>query len=445
MNDSDHSYDRRTILRLAGAAGVAGLAGCSDDGGGEGTGTAGGGGGGGNMASSVEVWGWDVAARSLDLTDDPYVEQADGNPTVDVQEFGRSDMKDRYQSRLLSGSGAPAVAMMESVDAPNWVDTGGLRDISGMISDEVRNGFVEGKWGPLEQDGATYALPWDIGPVGTFIRKDVYNEHGLSWEDIETWDDFIEEGQKLPDDIAMINIPSDDYDGIWRMMYRMLGGEAFTDDGAVNVASEDSVRVAQLLKDLRDAGITSSVASWSSEWFSRFGDGTIASLNGGAWMEGTLKSELGDTSGNWHVILPPAFEQGGNRATNWGGSNLVIADQVSDAKANRGYDYMEFSLASTEQQIRMYQEFGIFPAWEPAYESDAFDEGSDFLDGQAAGRLFADIAPDIPSYNLTTDTPEITEAINTHFGDMMSGDISPEEACQRAAEQVVDRTDREMA
>lgn len=452
------TIDRRRILQLS-AAGMAGLAGCGtgsqpeDGGDGSGGDGSGGSGDGGDttatptessMAASIKAWSWDVAAKSLDLTDDPYEEANGGDVTV--EQFGRSNMKDKYKSRLLSGSGAPAVATMESVDAAAWVDTGGLRDISAWIEDAgVKEGFVSGKWGPLTKDGKTYALPWDIGPVGAFYRKDVADEHGLDLESVETWDQFIAEGEKLPDGTALMNLPPNDYDGVWRMMFRQLGGLPFTDSGAVNIHSEKSLRVARQMKAAHDAGVTSSVASWSSEWFNRFGEGSIAALYGGAWMEGTLKAELGDTSGNWRVIKPPAYESGGNRATNWGGSNLVIADQVSDAKARRAWDYMQFTLANEEMQIKMYQNYGIFPAYKPAYQSDAFDEGSEFLGGQAAGRLFAEIAPEIPSYVYTTDTPEITKAINAKFKKMIDGTLSPKEAVEGAAQQVADRTGRDLA
>ncbi|WP_277542326.1 extracellular solute-binding protein [Haloarcula laminariae] len=396
------------------------------------------------MASSATAWSWDVAAKALDTVDEPYEEEHGGDITV--EQFGRSNMKDKFRSRVLSGSGAPAVATMESVDAAAWVDTGGLREIGDWIDDAgIRDEFVSGKWGPLTKDGGTYALPWDVGPVAAFYRNDVADEHGLDMDGIETWDEFIAEGEKLPDDVAMLNLPPNDYDGVWRMMFRQLGGLPFTDSGAVNINSEKSLRVARQMKEAHDAGITSSVASWSSEWFSRASEGTITTILSGAWLEGTLKSEVGDTAGKWRVMRPPAYESGGNRATNWGGSNLIIADQVSEAKARRGWDYMQFALGTKEQQVTMYEEYGLFPAYKPAYESDVFDQGSEFLGGQAAGRLFAEIAPNIPTYKYTTDTPEITKAINSEFDRMINGQISPKEAVDTAAQQVADRTGRDLA
>ncbi len=462
MSERNLRYSRRQLLKYGGLAGAAGLAGCvgTGDPNETSTPTSGDGGGGGGeststgsettaasdaeMASSIGVWGWDVAAKSLDLIDEPYEKARGGD--VKINQIGRSDLKDKFKSTLLSGTGAPAASMMESVDAASWVATGGLRDISGWLDEAgIRDKFVSGKWGPLTKDGGTYALPWDIGPVGTFYRRDVLKKHDIDVSSVETWDQYIEEGKKLPEDTYLLNLPSNDYDGLWRMMYRQIGGQPFTKNGAVNINSDKSLQVARILKKIRDSGVANDLPSWSSSWFTAFSKGTTASLTAGAWMEGTLKAELGKTSGKWGVFKPPAIESGGSRATNWGGSNLTIPNQVDDPTARRAWDYMTFALGKKENQIKMYKEYGIFPALKPAYESEAFDQSHEFLDGQAAGRMFAEIAPNIKPYRYTVDTPEVTKAINNHFRDMMTGKKTPKQAVDAAAKQVADRTDRDLA
>jgi len=461
MTNNDSSpVGRRRVLKGAGLAGLAGLAGCAgtgDPGASTQTTESGDSAGSGSsadtetgmsaeaaMVDSIEVWGWDVAAKSLDLVDEPYEETNGGD--VSINQIGRADLKDKFKSTLLSGSGAPAASMMESVDAASWVDTGGLRDISAWLEESgIKSEFVEGKWGPLESDAGTFALPWDIGPVGTFYRRDVLDEYDINVDSVETWDEYIEEGQKLPDDQYLLNLPSNDYDGLWRMMYRQIGGQPFTSNGEVNIHSDKSLQVARILNRIRDSGVANDVASWSSSWFTAFGEGTTASLTAGAWMEGTLKAELGDTSGQWGVFKPPAVESGGSRATNWGGSNITIPAQVPEETARRAWDYISFALGRPENQLTMYREFGIFPALESTYDSEAYDEPHGFLGGQPAGRMFADIAPEINPYRYTVDTPEVTKAINTHLRDMMAGSKTPKEAVDAAAQQVADRTDRDLA
>lgn len=454
------TFKRRQVMKGAGAAGLAGLAGCVGTGDPEGDGGNGGsteddsgsstdeGGSGGDegpaLADEIDVWGWDVAARALMITAEEY--EANNDATVAVEEFGRAAMKDRLQTNLLSGSGAPAVAMLESIDGPSFIDTGAVAPITSYIEEAgVREDFVSGKWEALTVDDDMYALPWDVGPTAVYYRRSVYDEHDIDPDSIETWDDFIEEGQKLPDDKYMLNLPEGDLSGVWRYQFRQLSGEPFLESGEVNIHNEKSLKVARNIQKVYEADIAANIEGWTSAWFGAYGDATIASLPSAAWMEGTLRAELPDTAGDWGVFKIPAIEEGDPRASNWGGSNLMIADQVSEEEKNRGWDYMEHSLATEEMQLAMYDEYGLFPALETTYDADVFDEELDFYDGQAARALFAEVAQETPGYRFTADTPEVSQAMETELQRMINGEQSAEEAVQAAAETVAENTDRDLA
>ncbi|TKX59914.1 extracellular solute-binding protein [Halorubrum sp. ASP1] len=448
-------------MKGAGLAGIAGFAGCvgtgdpdsgdgsdgsdgSDDSDGSDGGDSSDGSGNTAMASEIDVWGWDVAARALQITAEEY--EAENDATVAVEEFGRSAMKDRLQTNLLSGSGAPAVSMLESVDGPSFIATDSIAPLTDEIDEAgVQEDFVSGKWEALTVDGDIYALPWDTGPTAVYYRRSVYDEHDIDPSSIETWADLIEEGQKLPDDQYMLNLPEGDLSGVWRYQFRQLSGEPFLDSGEVNIHNEKSLKVAQNIKKIYDADIAANIEGWTSAWFSAYGDATIASLPSAAWMEGTLRAELPDTAGDWGVYKIPALESGGPRASNWGGSNLMIANQVSEEKKQRGWDYMEWSLATEEMQLAMYDEYGLFPALETVYDEPVFDEELDFYDGQAARALFAEVAQNAPGYRFTADTPEVSQAMETELQRMINGEQSPEEAVQAAAETVAENTDRDLA
>ncbi|MDG5759075.1 extracellular solute-binding protein [Natronococcus sp. A-GB1] len=397
------------------------------------------------MADEIEAWGWDVAARSLELTAEEY--EAEHDATINVEEHGQDAMKEDLRSRLTGGSGAPDVAMLELIDGPAEIGTGAVQDITDRVDEAgIEADFVDGAWASLVEDDSIYALPWDIGPTAVFYRRDIYDEHGLDADEIETWDDFQEQGEQLPDDIYMFNIPENDLDGVWRYQFRQLGNQPFTDDGEVNIHNDDSVMIAETLKELYDAGLASTYDGWSTEWFNGYGEGEIASLPSAAWMEGTLRDELPDTAGNWGVYRIPAHEEGGPRASNWGGSSLMIPSQIESAEQNRAFDYVKWSLATDEMQLLMYDEYGLFPALETTYDhDDVFDEELDFYDGQAARRLFADVAEEMPEYEYSVDTPYVSDAINNEFLRMLRDDEDPEETVIAAAEYVADRTDRDLA
>ncbi len=447
MPSDTTKFGRRRVLISAAGAGTAALAGCigtgdpDDDGDDTGDDDA----AGDEMADQIDVWGWDVAANSLELTADAYMDEYDA--TVDVEEFGQDAMKEDLRSRLTAGSGAPDVAMLELIDGPADIGTGAIADITDRVDESgIEGDFVEGAWASLIEDDSIYAIPWDIGPTAVYYRRDVYDEHDLDADSIETWEDFQEEGEKLPDDVYMFNIPENDLDGVWRYQFRQLGNRPFTEDGEVNIHNDDSLMIAETLKQLYDSGIASTYDGWSTEWFNAYGEGEIASLPSAAWMEGTLRAELPDTAGNWGVYRIPAHEEGGPRASNWGGSSLMIPSQIDDAEANRAWDFVKWTLATDEMQLLMYDEYGLFPALETTYEQDdVFDEELDFYDGQAARRVFADVAEEMPEYQYSVDTPYVSDAINNHFLAMLRDDEDPEDTVMAAAEEVADRTDRDLA
>jgi ABC-type glycerol-3-phosphate transport system substrate-binding protein len=433
----DHTSTRRRMLQAVGLTSAAGVAGCVEGALFEEETPAAG------SADAVTGWAWGEAGEALGLTVDPYAEQRDA--TVRIENVDHESYHDRFEGALTSGEDGPDFAMLESVVAPSSVDTGGLEDLSGRISSSLKDEFLAGTWETISDGDAVYALPWDVGPVGMFYRRDVYRQHGIDPTTIETWDQFIEEGEKLPDGVHMTNLPPNDYDGVWRRQFRQLGGQPFTEDGKVNVHSDTSRRVAENIKAMVDAGIASEAESWTPDWFEQYANGSIASLPAGAWMETTLRDSLPDTDGDWGVYELPAYESGGNHATNWGGSNLCLPSQTDGDAVDRAWDYVEWAMTSTEMHNRMLSEFGIFPAYEPAYEADVYDEALEFFGGQRARQVFVDLAPDVPGYRYTADTDAVSDAMNTYLARMIEGELSPAAAVQQAAEQVAEETDRELA
>lgn len=426
---------RRGLLASGGAAAAAALSGCvglfGEDQPRE------------RPSDAVTGWAWNEAAAALDGTDEPYEEQTGAGADVVIEPVEHDTLMEDLEAALASGTGGPDFSILEAVDAPKSLETGGLVDLSDRVDGDLREEFVDGAIASFSTADAVHAIPWDVGPVGVFYRRDVYAEHGIDPDSIETWDQFREAGTKLPDDVAMIDLPPNDLDGIWRMGFRQLGGQPFTEDGRVDVHSDTSLRVARTIERLVDAGVTADVESWGSDWYDAHESGAIVSLPAGPWMEPILTESMADTAGQWGVYALPAYEEGGNRATNWGGSGLCVP--AHGASVDRAVDYVQWTLRSAEMQNTMYEEFGFFPALEAAYEADYYDAEVDFFDGQPIRRLFADLAPDVPAYRYTTDTPVVSEMMNQALREMVAGERSPEEAVQQAAERVAEETGRELA
>jgi multiple sugar transport system substrate-binding protein/lactose/L-arabinose transport system substrate-binding protein len=385
-----------------------------------------------------------VGADALSSTVEAYNAQTDGT-AVAIERIEHAAMIDEFRPALSAGAGGPDFALLESVAAQSFVATDGLVDLGKRITPELREQFVPGKWDAISRGDRIYALPWDFGPVTVFYRRDSYEEHGIDPADIETWSDFVAAGEKLPDDVAMTNLPPNDLDGIWRLQFRQLGGRPFTEDGEVNIASEASFRAVQNIERIADADVAESLQSWGNDWEQALEDGSIASVIGGAWMEQTLEALAPDTDGNWGVYKLPAFEVGGNRASAWGGSNLCIPEQSNTARMDQAWEYVEWFTTTPDVQNQLYEEFGVFPALRAAYESSYYDQAVDFFGGQPIRRVFAEVAAAAPGYRYTVDTPAVSSAMNNVLERMIDGEFSAREAVDRAAQQVATQTGRDVA
>jgi len=237
-------YGRRRLMKGAGLAGLAGLAGCigtgdpesesggnggddgSDESGGD-DGSDGSGGDDGGMASEIDVWGWDVAARALMITAEEY--ESENDATVSVEEFGRGAMKDRLQrtssrvrARLRSPCWSPLMVHRSSRRDPSHRSP----TRSGRRASAMTSSPGSGRRSP-STERSTRSRGTPVRPRSTTDGRCTTSTTSTRTAS-ETWADFIEEGQKLPDDQYMLqSSPEGDLSGVWRYQFRQLSGESF--------------------------------------------------------------------------------------------------------------------------------------------------------------------------------------------------------------------------
>lgn len=432
MTEIDDYLSRRSMLTALSGLGTAGIAGCisSSSSDGESSG----------MADSFSLW-------ELSDTWEPHIQsyQDATGTSINHTNKGSANLLNDLQTRILSGTGAPTTAMVEYSSLQQVSNTGGLRDISDWVDEEeIREDFPEGIWSVASSEDAIYEVPYDVGPATLFYRKDVWDEHGVDPE-FETYDELIAEGEKLPDDVSIMSLPSNDLSVRWRSMYRQAGGVEFDEEGRIAFDNDTALRVIRTLQRLGQSGVVDDTASWTNPWFAGFTSGSISSHVSGAWFSGTLQSSVADAAGNWRVTKIPALESGGTRASNIGGSGLCFTEQASDAKARRAFDFVVETVTSTEQMANLFADEGNIPAYEPAWEDPAFEEGYDYFGGQAVGSVWTDIIQDVPEFRYTLDSPNVMNLLNPLLQDVVAGDLEPEAALDQWVSQSANQTGRDVA
>lgn len=400
------------------------------------------------VEGEVTVWAWNIAAKSLEAVVPEFNKQYP-NVKVTVQDVGRLDVYDRLTTGLQGGgAGLPDVVAVESdrMDVYTAAFPEGFADLTSR-AEKYKAQFDPSKWAQSEVNGTIRSIPWDSGPTGLWYRVDYFEQAGVDPKSIETWDDLIAAGEKINAatdgrvKLLPVDIVADDAG--YRMMTNQLGVCCyFNPDGTINLTSEASVKALTTLKMINDKGLIANIQGWDGV-VGATKNGDVATVPFGVWYSGTIIDQAPELSGKWDVMMLPAFEPGGNRAANLGGSTLAIPASTKNLDA--AWAFVEFALATDTGQNTMMQQFGIWPSYIPAYEAEFYDQPVEFFNNQPIWQMFADQVADIPAATYTKDYTKGQAVLASAQAKVLSQGVDPATALQEAAEELANQTGREIA
>lgn len=358
----------------------------------------------------VTVWSWNIAAKSLQQLV-PAFEKRQPGVRVNVDMTG-ARMTTRLMLSLASGVGAPDVSQFELSDAPRYIATGKLADLS-PVAMKYRAQFPAYLWDNCTMDGKVYAIPWDMGPCAVFYKRSIFEKYGVDPDRIETWDDYIQAGKTVlrrsSGRTKMLPLGANALNWMFQMLIQQTGGQVFDAQGRIAINSPQSRKALDIMRRLRTSGICSDVPVFSQEYLASINAETIASYPAAVWMAGTMKDtakDYGKGDITWGVFRLPAVERGGKRVANVGGSVLVIPAQCPNKPA--AWAFIEYALCTREGQLAQYRNFSLFPGYLPALQHPGVDDPDPFFGGQPAGKVFATDVTSISRLNMTPNWASAT-------------------------------------
>ena len=364
----------------------------------------------------ITVWGWDFIKKSTDTNMDAF-KKAYPDIQVDFQILPTADV---YKKLLLGisagGEGLPDVVTIESSNLGQMVATNGLMDISDKTK-PYTDKIVKTKWADAQKDGKTYAMPWDIGPVGIYYRRDIFEKAGLPSDPdkvstlLKTWDDYYNTAKIIKDKtgIAMLAESKDkpsgrDYE---KLMWQQ--GELYFDkNGKTTIDNATSLKTTEFIGKLIKSGYTDNTQEWTQPWYDGFKNGKVATAIGASWLGGFLKGWMAaDSSGKWGIVPLPVWPGSTSVTANDGGSNMAIPAASKNKEA--AWAYIEFMLGRVDSNIAMYKATDVFPSLIECYADPYFTEADAYFGGQQSRKVYADLAKQIPAVSYTKNYPQANE------------------------------------
>ncbi len=393
--------------------------------------------------SIVEVWGWNIAAESLDLLVPEFERE---NPGIDVRVVrSGANLQSRFLLGMAAGVGAPDVGQMQEREAPKFTPSGRLMDLTDLASAHADD-FAEAFWKSCLYEGRVYALPWDMGPCAVFYKRWIFEQYGVDPESIETWDDFIEVGLHIREAsngrTAMMPLALSGLPDFFQILMQQNGGGIFNQEGEIILYSRENVEALELVRKLVDSGITTSLIG--PELLASFDGDSVASYPNAVWFMNQIKDNFPpQREGEWGVFRLPAFTPGGLRTSNLGGSVLLIPEQSEVGL--EAWRFIEFANATVEGQVTQYRERGLFPAYLPALEHPYFDEPDPFFAGQQVHRLFATDLEHIPPMNRTRDWNEAERMLQQTLSGWLTRRLDNETYLRNLADALSRKINRPIA
>lgn len=293
---------------------------------------------------------------------------------------------------IKAGSGAPDIAQIEYYALPQFSLQGALANLNSFGFGSLKKQFAPAVWGSVDIGGKLVGLPQDTGPMALFYNKTVFDKYGLGVP--TTWAQYLADAQKLHAADSSEYMTNDTGDpGFITSMIWDAGGRPYVTKGTANVtinmADAGAKKFEGLWSKMISGGLVDQVPSWSSQWYTGLGNGTIASLLTGGWMGVDLESGVPSGSGQWRVAPMPEWTAGKAATSENGGSSDAILAQSKHQLAAAGF--LEFM--NVGQGARISASTGDFPAANPILASKSFlSTAPAYFGGQKINKVLAGAA-----------------------------------------------------
>ncbi|MBA5851446.1 extracellular solute-binding protein [Clostridium sp. cel8] len=268
-----------------------------------------------------------------------------------------------------------------------------------ILSNKIYNATVNGN---------IYAMPWDVLPELIVYRRDIFKTNDVNPDDIKTWQDYIEIGNKLKEKTGMnfmVNCKSDS--NLNMILANQLGTSYFNSDKELDFKSGKWTKIFDLEKELYNNNLIVNVDS-DDKLLSMAKDGDILTFIATPYLAYDLMNTM-KSDDIWGVMKLPAFEPGGNESVSVGGTNLVI-NKNSD-NVDLSSEFIKFILTDDKLQIDLLNNYGRIPVYKNAYYFKDINRFVNYYNNNI-WKLFID--SQMQSFNIkyTKYFPEVKDKIN---------------------------------
>ncbi len=330
-------------------------------------------------------------------------------PQVNMSLLSNEALQQRMLASFLTDTPAADLIEVERNFVPQ-VFTGPIEDVGFVdLTDRLHEEGIyeqinEPSFGPWTSRGRIFGLPHDVHPVMLAYRADVFEEAGIDIESVQTWDEFAQvvlplvgdrNGDTIPDYVISMWATGSFRDQLEALILQ-AGGALFDEHEQMHINTEVNAYVIATLVSwmVGPNRIAVDAGEFSAQGNKMRLDGRVLVAMMPDWLCGVWQLDMPGLEGKIKLMPLPAWEPGGRRTSVWGGTMLGMAKMSEDQE--NAWTFAKHLYLSEDLAEGLYRSNYIISPVKSYWDRPFYDEPSDYFSGQAPGRLFINLAPDVP-------------------------------------------------
>ena len=245
-------------------------------------------------------------------------------------------------------------------------------------------------------NGVHYGVPVDNGTAIFAYRVDLLEECGYTIEDVTgiTWERFIEIGEDVYAKTGKYMLSMDGSgNDLPYMMLQAEGLSQFKDGEPYITQNEAMVKIISLLVEMQQKNILYLANDWTGYTDQTIMGDQVAGVMNGNWIIPTIE-QVAENSGKWEITTMPTLTGAEGYAAN-GGSSLYITANCKNPDLAKKFLAYTFG-GSTETYDNALRNGGVITCCISAGQSDVYQEGVDFFNGQAIYSKIVEMGSHVP-------------------------------------------------
>ena len=369
---------------------------------------------------------------------DLYAKKSGGKISLEVEAYGFREMPDKLGAVMRTGKGAPDLVQLDETffgvflnGPPPFLDL-----TKKMRKSKLNKSLHKQRVDVFTYNRKTYGVPQSLSALVLYYRKDMFEQFDIRPEDITTWEDFAEVGEKLMNENGQRLLALDGT--MFDSLLRQKGSDLFDQNGtflpdedvAVSILSEFAKMAEKQIAVLPDRG-----SIFDPVFFS--GDlemGEVLCVIGADWYGLDLFQQFAPgMEGMWGMLPLPTWKKAdgslGPRTATFAGQGLMIMN--SSKKQEDAWDFIEFVMTDPDANAERFLQGNSFPAYKPAWTDPRILDDQPYFE-QSMGDLLVELAEEIPPVTVNPGRPQAIFLMKENFfPSAMYGTLSPEDTIAR--------------